>query len=364
MPIQPPTPVQGYPPLPMEVDDKYIHGTHFERQPHDVVSKMAGFNANARIYLTHNPLVAMESSYAIDSVFDREKQKRVLMDCYTRVKHALDDAPAPLLVWPTYSSRSPSSTSGSAKVEVNTNISTPHEHQSYPVAPQPQMIVQTALHQSSAEECRQIAYEIQKANIHVSALSSRSFFLEKYWVLCDQFSATRDSKTRQQPAQTARSPADNAFSSSGFANRYETQPAETWHSIANTSHRPPGTTASSEDELREVREERESIARDLLDVLSKIRPIHMEPNSVSFCMKIRQIASTLLPMEGDISRLPDDALSAKYLRPVLEILMEVEKSGQPSHEEDDEEAELRRWTGLRDYQKELVEKKNLIGLLK
>jgi len=112
-----------------------------------------------------------------------------------------------------------------------------------------------------------------------------------------------------------------------------------------------------------VRDERESIARDLLDVLSKIRPIHMEPNSVSFCMKIRQIASTLLPMEGDVSRLPDDALSAKYLRPVLEILMDVEKSGQPSHEEDDEEAELRRWTGLRDYQKELVERKSLIGLL-
>jgi len=215
MPIQPPTPVQGYPPLPMEVDDRYIHGTHFERQPHDVVSKMAGFNANARIYLTHNPLVAMESSYAIDSIFDREKQKRVLMDCYSRVKHALDDTPAPLLVWPIYTSRSPSSTS--AKTEVN--ISTPQEYHSHPTAPQAHMIFQSAL-QNSAEECRQIAYEIQKANIHISALSSRSFFLEKYWVLCEQFQNQRDPKSRQQAAQTVKSPADPITLPSVFASRY------------------------------------------------------------------------------------------------------------------------------------------------
>lgn len=131
--------------------------------------------------------------------------------------------------------------------------------------------------------------------------------------------------------------------------------------------RTPATSApnsgSYEAEIVEVRTEREAVAKDLLEVLSKIRPIHMEPNSVSFCMKIRQIASTLLPTEGDASRLQDDGLAAKYLRPVLDILMEVEKSGQPSHDEDDEEIELRRWTGLRDYQKELVARKTDSGLL-
>jgi hypothetical protein len=115
---------------------------------------------------------------------------------------------------------------------------------------------------------------------------------------------------------------------------------------------------SSDEEIKEVRAERESIARDLLDVLSKIQPIHMEPNSVSFCMKIRQIASTLLPTEGDVSRLQDDGLAAKYLRPVLEILMDVEKSGQAHEDEDDEEADIRMWTGLKDYQKELFARQN------
>lgn len=296
LPILPPTPTYGYPPLPLEVDDRYIHATHFERQPHDILSKMAGFNANVRVYLTHNPLVAMESAYGIDSHFDWEKQKKVLMDCYERVKHVLDDVPEPLLVFPSFHGRSPSAMSNS-----DSSANTSNNYMMYHDPPL----------QTSTEEQRQIAYEVQKANIHVSVLSSRSWFLEKFWTLCQQY----------------------------------------------TDAPPSSTTAYDAQESAQVRTERESVARDLLDVLSKIRPIHMEPNSVSFCMKIRQIASTLLPADGDLSRLEDDGLAARYLRPVLDILMQVEKTGEPSVDEDDEEVELRRWTGLRDYQKELIARK-------
>lgn len=326
LPIRPPTPTQGYPPLPLEVDDRYIHATHFERQPHDTLSKMTGFNANVRVYLTHNPLVAMESAYGVDFHFDSMKQKKVLMECYERVKHVLDDLPEPLLVWPSYNSRSPSLVSNSGS------------DRSGPVNG---LDFQTAL-QTSPEEQRQIAYEVQKANIHVSVLSSRSWFLEKYWALCQQFTDATNAATGNH--------------SQASLDRKIASPSPF---VATSA---PNTTPY-EAEITEVRQEREGVAKDLLDVLSKIRPIHMEPNSVSFCMKIRQIASTLLPAEGDVSRLQDDGLAVKYLRPVLDILMEVEKSGQPSHDEDDEEIELRRWTGLRDYQKELIARKTNSGLL-
>lgn len=199
LPIRPSTPTQGYPPLPLEVDDEYIHATHFERQPHDTLSKMAGFNANVRVYLTHNSFVAMEASYGVDANFDWTRQKKVLMDCYERVKHVLDDVPEPLLVFPNYNSRSPSLISNS-----DSTGSGPATHAFY----------HTAL-QNSAEEQRQIAYEVQKANIHVSVLSSRSWFLEKYWALCQQFQDTAAGRHGMTPQLDTK-----VVSPSAFAYRY------------------------------------------------------------------------------------------------------------------------------------------------
>jgi hypothetical protein len=175
--------------MPMEVDDRFIHQNHYERQPQDIVSRLAGFNANIQIYLTHNPLVAMEAAYGIDMVFDWERQKRVLKQCHEKVKHILDDAPEQLLVWPS-PSRSPSTTSSHARTEniyLSNDAKINHDLLSN-AQPQQQMLFHTIPRISEADG-RRIAYEMQKANIHVSLLSSRSFFLERYWALCQQFSA-------------------------------------------------------------------------------------------------------------------------------------------------------------------------------
>lgn len=108
LPIRPPTATQGYPPLPAEVDDQCLHATHIEHQPHGIVSKMTAFNANARIYRTLDPLVALEASYGVDQHFDVDKNKRVLRDAINRLKHVVDTLPDELLVWPSITSRSPS----------------------------------------------------------------------------------------------------------------------------------------------------------------------------------------------------------------------------------------------------------------
>jgi hypothetical protein len=173
----------------MEVDDKFIHQNHYERQPQDVLSRLAGFNANIQIYLTHNPLVAMESSYGIDMFLDWEKQKRVLKSCHDKVKHILDEAPEQLLIWPS-PSRSPSTTSSQTRIE-NHYLSNDAkmDHNMLSNATPPSQMMFHTVPRITEEDGRQIAYEMQKANIHVSVLSSRSFFLERYWALCQQFSA-------------------------------------------------------------------------------------------------------------------------------------------------------------------------------
>lgn len=140
----------------------------------------------------------------------------------------------------------------------------------------------------------------------------------------------------------------------------------------------------------EIRAERESIANELLNVLSHIRPVHMEPNSVSFCMKVRSVAGTLLPDvvgngedAGGMGRATatsalgggdEGTLAASYLRSFFDVLMDLEKSGGPGGgggrdverilaegglgeerdpDEEDEE-ELGRWTGLREQQREFT----------
>ena len=297
--MNPPTLTRGYPPLPLQIDDDHIFSDHIEPQPAAILPRLAGFNLNVQIYSTHDPVIAAELAYSIDNIFDRDRQRRVLEDALHRVKHALDGAPEDLTVWPGPSVRS--------------NGALDSLRREGPFWDDAFASAQDGTAGTGAmqtERRRYIACEVQKANIYGSLLSSRSYFLEKRSAL-------------MAPADTE------------------------------------GRAA-----------ERESIADDLLAVLSSIRPVHMEPNAVSLCMKIRQIATTLLP--GEPSSTADgtdnvtangrrDGLSERaegYLRVFLGILTDLEKCGTSlveteSEEEAQDEAELRRWADMREYQNEL-----------
>lgn len=300
--INPPTLTRGYPPLPLEIDDDHIFSDHIEPQPPAILARLAGFNLNVRIYSTHDPVIAAELAYSIDSTFDRDRQRRVLNDALHGVKHALNGAPEELTVWPGPSARS------SASVD-----SLHREGTFWDDVFASSQSNATGVGAMQTERRHYIACEVQKANIYGSLLSSRSYFFEKRRALM--------------------APADTEARAAAVA-------------------------------------ERESIADDLLAVLSSIRPVHMEPNAVSLCMKIRQVASTLLP--GELSGAADatdngtandrrDGLSERaegYLRAFLGILMDLEKCGtslveSESEEEAQDEAELRRWADIREYQKEL-----------
>ena len=154
----PETPTERYPPLPMEVDDEYIHTTYVEPQPPSTVSRLTGFNANVRAFNSYNSLSAWELAFGSGLVFDWERQRNLLWECLQNCKNALVSVPRELsLQWTLASPVSP------------------EQRQFYPV--------RTAMEDPQAQDRRAIQYEIQKANIYASQLCTRSFLVEKYWNL-------------------------------------------------------------------------------------------------------------------------------------------------------------------------------------
>ncbi|CZT50772.1 uncharacterized protein RSE6_11819 [Rhynchosporium secalis] len=319
--IPPPTTNNPYPPLPMEIDDEYIFVDHIESQPPGVLSKITGFNINVRIYKTVTPLSTMELAYGIDEVFDWNRQKRVLEECLRNVKQVLEVVPQELMLLP-----------GSSSGDFQHSI-----FQYYPPNADYPGIRSNGGDGNQwpiekTEERRRLQFEIQKANIHGSQLGTRSSFVDKY---CNLFDAYEKVKSSSGESLQLGSPGVMAVGLDGML--------------------PKQSITSHYDETN-VAQERESIVKDLLKVLSCINQVNMEPNGGSFINKIRQIASTLI--ETPESRKgPMQVKSEEYLGRFLDVLMKLERISPGLRSESDngdgvvdEEEELRNWADLREYQ--------------
>lgn len=313
--MNPASPNSPHPPFPLEVDDQYIYVDAIDPQPPGTVSSITAFNANTRVYLTLDPLITVDALYGMDQSNDWRKQLVVLDNCLGMVKESLNNLPDALIAWTRAGSRSPSVEEyGFVKRELFDTQSLQQTQQNQQNGEMP---LGTSI---TPQERNYITYETQKANIYTSYLSVRSYLIERHWALIEAHVLHQNAE--QQDPQSAQ---------------------------------------------QELRAEREATAEDLLGVLSHIRPIHIEPNSISLFMKIRQVASTLLPLStgpvsigenGEKLSTQEDR-AAEYLRTFLDMLMDLEKCGRrrPSDDpliEGTEEEELRRWADLREYQKEFA----------
>ncbi|KAH9904350.1 hypothetical protein F4778DRAFT_59727 [Xylariomycetidae sp. FL2044] len=302
LPLSPPTSLEPYPDQPIEVDDDYIYPHQILPQPEGTISLITGFNRNIRIYMTMNELVGVEMCYGIN-FFDWNAQKNILSNGLAAAKKAAEDMPAELQV-----KTEPGQTDIAGLDASGLHYCPP----AFPNA-QPPNDVRHALAEQPARR-RQLQCEIQKANIHVSQLATRSYFVERYLNLRD--------------AQ-------------------KTQP--------NFGENGEPDVKDERDEM--VANERELIVQNLLVVLASISQRNMEPNGQSLSNKIRQVASTLL-QDAPERKGPVAMKSEQYLNTFLGILMKLEKIGSTvgggTITQQDEEEELRSWASLRDYQLQFI----------
>ncbi|KAI4701082.1 hypothetical protein J4E89_010778 [Alternaria sp. Ai002NY15] len=368
--IAPATPTEPLPPLPREVDDVHIFPNEIQPQREGVVSMLTGFNINVRIFLSYSSLATAEMAFGIDEIFDWDRQQQIFAQSLQRCRQILDSLPEVLKVRPKSSS----------------NNGLEQQKPYYPPMPEYSGMRDPAMdthHKPEAHELRR--YEIQKANIYASHLSTRSHLVEKYFLQLDKYQRSKGQAGAQNTSNVLAAGIDRFVS---------------------------GTTTDADALEKAMSEEREQVVKDLLVVLGSIDMVNMEPNGDSFVslyvylqnsdflypvhelddyvismstrdffrpntispiaslrfmstqtQKIRSIASTLLevPKErrGSVALQHQD-----YLYKFLDILSKLERVSPEASDPSgalDEESELRLWADLRDHQLRFQEQGGVYG---
>lgn len=317
--IPPSTPNLPYPAYPENVDDFCVLANEVIHQPEGSVTLLTGFRFAIDIYTTMNGVVSLELAYGI-STLPWTDQRILLRDGLLAAKSIIDNLPPELQL----GAQDDDDSNPLASLDESGVQYVP------PVWPdaQPAHDLRNVI-KTQPNRRRQLQYEIQKANIFVSQLATRSYFVELYFNLRDVHLAEQ----LQQLQQTGDVPGQ-----------------------------PEVEKAAEEGEDKEILDfmsaERELIVQNLLTVLSCVSQRNLEPNGGSLISKIRSVASTLLndapERKGPFALKAEESLSQ-----LIDVLVKLEKTGpagEPQAAEQnqmtaqDEEMELRHWADLREYQ--------------
>ena len=253
--IPPASKSEPFPPLPMEVDDPYIYSDSVLSQPPHLISQITAFNLNVKIYRTYEEIYKMEILYGAGEIYDWDEQKGILEQCLTAAKRALDEVPEELLLQPNNGSGSFEQVPGQGF-----SPATPSCRGSSDPSHRIKIEDDVVSH-------RRLQCEIQKANIYGSALSTRSFIVERFWNMYDLHQRRSKLGLRPTPTSNPNSPSFESYLS-------------------------PAPTSTYDPIEQQMATERECIIRDLLNVLGSIDQINMEPNGGSF-VRIIYLSSTI-----------------------------------------------------------------------
>lgn len=284
-----------------------------------------GFRFGIDIYTTMNGVVSLELAYGM-STLPWTDQRLLLRDGLLAVKSIIDNLPPELQL-------------GNAgevdPMEAFEDSTMQYVPPLWPNA-QPAHDLRHAF-KTQPHRRRQLQYEIQKANIFVSQLATRSYFVELYFNLRDVHLADQNNVVPQQSE--------------------EEKEAE---------------DSDDKEVLALMTSERELIVQNLLTVLGSISQRNLEPNGGSIINKIRQVASTLLN-DAPERKGPFAVKSEEALSQLIDVLMKLEKTGPAAATNrtanptqmtaQDEEEELRHWADLRDYQMRFAAQGGFTGML-
>lgn len=239
--IAPATSTEPLPPLPEEVDDVHVFPNEIQPQQVGVVSLMTGFNTNVRIYLSYATLASTEMVFGGDEIFDWNRQQRIFEQSLLHCKHILDNIPDVLKIQP----------------QGGRDIGFHQQRQPYyPPMPEFSEMRHPGLDTFTNPEPQDTrCFEIQKANVYASHLSTRSFLVEKYFLQLEKFRAL---KSQSMLSSSPNVPAAGL-------DRFLT-----------------GSSLDDEGLEKLMSEEREQVVKDLLVVLGSIDMVNMEPNGDSF----------------------------------------------------------------------------------
>lgn len=242
--IPPETPTNRYPPFPLEVDDEYISASQVSPQPAGVVPQITGFNANVRIFQCYNPLLALEIAFHDSELVSWERQRQLIYESLQKAKSVTAELPPELSL--NYPQQFPELSSASV------------------IGGWPPSF--GAGMTSRDQERRKIQYEIQKVNIYISQLSTRSYLVEKYWTLFEGHIRLQKAKAGSTDIKPTLIPGSNVA-----------MPGE------STTSTPDAELHAQTDHIGQMmRQERGLVIKDLLCLLKSVQEIHIEPNGASF----------------------------------------------------------------------------------
>ncbi|KAJ9611103.1 hypothetical protein H2200_004286 [Cladophialophora chaetospira] len=340
------------PPLPVEVDDEYITEAQIFPQPRGVVSEMVGFNLNVKVFRAFHFLAALEMAFGANNVYDWDRQRQIIRRALQTVKDATRDAPKELQLNPAngFGEWPPSQ----SDISAYSHLFNDREGADGEPLPAPT----SARGSFAIPSKRAIQFEIQKANIYATQLSSRSYLVERFWNLYEI--VDRDKLTFPSDKSVTSSSPTAGIVTTGLEHTYRQ------HMAGRT---PSDTLMDAGEQMMAV--EREDIVRDMALLLKSINQVNMEPNGMSFCNKIRTIASTLLETKrarmSVMPTLDSEGVNA-YLHVFLDILAKLERLGPGRFRgvadnntggllqspEEIEEEELVHWASLKEHQERFV----------
>ena len=262
--IPPVSHAEMLPTLPLEVDDEYITESQVYPQPRGVVSEIAGFNLNVKVFRAFHFLAALELAFGANTVYDWDRQRQFIRRALQNVKDATRDAPKELQLNPAngFGEWPPTQ----ADISAYSHLFNERDGAETEPAPTP-VSARGSLSGVSLSK-RAIQFEIQKANIYGTQLSSRSYLVERFWNLYEI--VDRDKLTF---------PSDKAGASSSPTAGIMTTGMD--HSYRQVTGRTPSDSMMDTGEQM-MAVEREDIVRDMALLLKSVNQVNMEPNGMSF----------------------------------------------------------------------------------